>query len=200
MHTLANHSQNAGTEEADDLIDGGYLEATKDKFGRDAWKYSRTRRYRKVRKVTEASHKTSMDLNAAQSSAVHSDLAATTLGLASRKTTHKPQPLSPEDQEKNAKLTAVKKLNLRVAAAIKESTKWQDTLADSKHALAKKISSSLQSSHKSLVIAEKNVAQLLNNLEANHKKINQKTIEATEAKLTSTIGESKANVKLAKAL
>lgn len=146
IYTRERLEHTIGKSEAKNLIDGGLLETAKDKYGREGWKYARSRKRRAARRTRAAQHSDDMDLNAEQAKRVREQMASGDIGLTTRR-----KPIKPSVEltaEEKVVQEAVKTLKKHKAAMLTGLSKCSIAIQEckaSKHPLSKKLKEQLES-------------------------------------------------------
>jgi polyhydroxyalkanoate synthesis regulator phasin len=134
-----------GKKDASHLIDGGHLEAAKDKYGRDGFKYGTSRKHRGVARTRTAAQVDEMDLNPQQAKRIRDGLANASIGLVNRGRKVKTQPeLSEAEQAAHELVKSLKKAKGNINASIAKSLSAVKDLTGNKHVLASKVKTQME--------------------------------------------------------
>ena len=140
-----------GKEEADSLIDGGLLEETTDKYGRQAWKYSLNKRRRGTQRINKAKLNSKMEVNPTQAATIRDTMNTGSIGLEVRGKKRKAEKLLTPDEQKQADLSSqLKAAKTKVTSAFNQSKKATEGIKGSKHPVAGTLRKALEESQTAL--------------------------------------------------
>lgn len=147
-YTRSRLEMREGKAEANRLIDGGHLKESVDRYGRQTWKFSSSKKRRLKQKKEFVGIKTTMDLNAEQAKRVHDGLKACNVAASSaNKKSSAPKPTkekTEEEKEAKASMTKAKGIKGKLVATKMDAKKILAGLNACGHALAPKLSASVQ--------------------------------------------------------